>query len=292
MHDAHPPGSGVLVGRGPLFRKGRQIIIMGLYLAPEYFQTIHYYFFCLGIISFSSMFMFWSLGIYSYIFVAFYAAHSAIAWYVSLFLFSRVRNVFVVNTWRYVINHVVLIVFSVGVAAGMWYLSYAISYSFFEAVLTSLMEVNFFAIFMGMSWYILSKFRFVERLFDWIRSGDLRKARGIMLEFRKKNGLRLVDEDIVHRYSRGTSGKIDALFMQAKLQHDNKEMNQLPGTMRHIETALAEERIGELEKKIRDIESGTVSGTDRQLVKTYQNLILSYTKKMTDYDEAFKKKFP
>jgi polyhydroxyalkanoate synthesis regulator phasin len=143
-----------------------------------------------------------------------------------------------------------------------------------------------------MSWYILSKFRFVEMLFDWIRSGDLRKAKGIMLDFRKKNGVRLVDEDILHRYSRGSAGKIDALFMQAKLQHENREVDQLPGTMRHIETALAEERIEELEKKIRDIESGTVSGTGRQLVKTYQNLILSYTKKMADYDDAFHKKFP
>ncbi|MBN2331437.1 MAG: hypothetical protein JXC85_06485 [Candidatus Aenigmarchaeota archaeon] len=261
---------------------------MGLYISPDYFQTVHYYFFCLGIISFTSIFMFWGFGIYSYIFIAFYVAHSAISWYVSWFMFTRMKQIFIINTFRYAISHTILTIWSGGLSVLLWYMAA----EYFEAMLTSMVMVNFFAVFMGAIWYLLSRWKLMDSFFDWMQSGDLRKGKAVMHDFRKKSGLKLVDDDIIDNYLWGTDNTIDRLFLLAKKQRDEKLKSVIPDTIRDLEIALTELRIRELDKRISGMEGAASSETDKQLLSTYKNLIKSYTHKISSYQDNFRNKFP
>jgi hypothetical protein len=261
---------------------------MGLYISPDYFQTIHYYFFCLGIISFTSVFMFWGYGLLSYLFIAFYVAHSAISWYVSWFMYTRMRKIFVINTFRYALSHTVLTIWSGGLSVLLWY----ISAEYYGTVLTAMLMINFFAVFLGAMWYVLSKLKFIDMFFDWMQSGDLRKAKTIMIDFRKRNKIKLVDDDIIEEYSWGSDTRMDRLFLEAKKQQEEGLDKVLPETIREIEVALTELRIRDLEKSIREMDKAVISETEKQLLKTYHNLIKSYTTKISEYDQVFYSKFP
>ncbi len=277
-----------IMGRiGILFSTWVQLINMGFYIGPEYFQTIHYYFFCLGIISFISVFLFWGYGIYSYIFLLFYIVHSAISWYVSWFMYARMRQILIINTMRYAASHVLLTIWSGGLALAFWYM-YSAHY---EAVLTSFLMINFFATFLGMIWYMLSKFRFMERIFEWQDRKELKKARDMMMAFREEKKVRLVDDELLNGYEWGSDSKIDRLFIQAKRQHEAGE-RLFAETIREIEIALCDLRIRYLENKIEEFEKKVaLSGTDRRLLNTYRNLIRSYRKKIMDYNRLFYSKF-
>ncbi len=261
---------------------------MGLYISPDYFQTVHYYFFCLGIISFTSIFMFWGIGLLSYLFIVFYIAHSAISWYVSWFMFTKMQKIYVINTFRYAISHTILTVWAGGLSVLLWYMAA----EYYETMLTTLLLLNFFAVFLGGMWYVLSKWKFMDTFFDWMQSGDLRKGKSVMDNFRKKHRLRLVDDDIIEDYLWGTDNRIDRLFLQAKKQHDEHLEKVIPDTIRDLEIALTELRIRELEKRVSEMEGTSVSATERQLLTTYKNLIKSYTHKISNYQDNFYNKFP
>ena len=81
---------------------------MKLYLKPEYFQTIHYYFFSLGVFSLTTALMFTEYSIYTFIFVGFYVAHSAISWYMSWFMHRKMKLVYIIQRSSYIVNHMVL----------------------------------------------------------------------------------------------------------------------------------------------------------------------------------------
>lgn len=261
---------------------------MGLYISPDYFQTIHYYFFCLGIISFTSIFMFWGVGIFSYLFIIFYIAHSAISWYVSWFMFIRMRKIYIINTFRYAISHTILTIWSGGLSVLLWY----VAAEYFEAVLSTLLMMNFFAVFLGVIWYVLSKWKLIDSFFDWMQSGDLRKGKAVMHDFRKKNRLSLVDDGVIDEYLWGSDNRIDRLFLQAKKQRDEKLEEVIPDTIKDIEIALTELRIRELEKRVSEMEGAAISATEGQLLITYRNLIKSYTHKISNYQDNFYIKFP
>jgi len=93
---------------------------MGVYISPRYLQIIHYYFFALGVVSFVAFVLFWGQGIFPYLFIAFYVAHSAISWYVSWFSHGRMREIYVMNTFRYAGSHIILTVLSGGMMVMFW----------------------------------------------------------------------------------------------------------------------------------------------------------------------------
>jgi hypothetical protein len=261
---------------------------MGFYIAPEYFQTIHYYFFSLGIISFTSAVLFWGYGIYTYLFIIFYIVHSIISWYISWFMYLKMKEIFIINTLRYSLAHVFLTLWTGGLSVLFWYF-FSTQY---EAMLTSLLAINFFAVFLGVIWYLITRFKLTEKVFEWQESKDLRSARGSVIKFRKDEKIKLVEDNLMKKYHFGSNSNVDRLFLQAQRQQNVGDKGGFVKTIKNLETKMCESRINDLQAKIDTLEKMVIkSETERQLLRTYQNLIRVYTKRMLDYDRVFHKKY-
>jgi hypothetical protein len=259
---------------------------MGVYLNPEYFQTIHYYFFCLGIFSLTSAFLFSSFGVLTYLFMVFYVANSAISWYISWFLHGRMQRIFYIKTWKYASVHVVLTLWSAGLAVMMWYLFADI----YESFMSSIVMINFFVLFLGAMWYAISRFRFVEKFFEWQDREKMKDARGAVMSFRDSKGLKLVDDDTMNEYEFGKDDRLDHLFLIAKKEKSRGNQVEMADAVRDLEMGMTENRLDELLRKAEKLKKEQMSATDQQLLKTYETLIDGYRKKIVRYQQLFEQK--
>jgi hypothetical protein len=260
---------------------------MGVYLKPEYLYTIHYYFFSLGMVSLTNAFiMFTTSATYSYIFLGFYLFHSAITWYLSWFLHVKVRDQVIIKALRYTASHIILTLWSAGLAALMWYL-FRTQY---EAMVTSLLMINFFVIFLGGMWYILSRLQFAKRLFYLRETMGVRRAMDAVLDFRRRENLSIVDDDMLKKYKLGTNPDIDRLMRLARSQAGKDEAG-FRETIRELEMALSETRIDELNRKMKKLAKEEMSEGDKKLFETYTHLVDSYKKKLVHYERLFRKRF-
>ena len=73
----------------------------------------------------------------------------------------------------------------------------------YEAIITAFLMVNFFVIFLGMLWYLIGKFKVAERFFDWQDRNKLNIGRDMVMRFREKRGLKLVDDETRRGYRLG-----------------------------------------------------------------------------------------
>jgi hypothetical protein len=257
---------------------------MAFYIKPEYFQTIHYYFFCLGIFSLTTSFMFTSYNAYSYIFMSFYVVNSAISWYMSWFMHTRMKTVFVVRTASYLLTHVVLTFFSGGLAVLLYYM-FQLEY---EALITGFIMVNFFVIFFGLMWYILHVLKVTDRFFDWQERGKLEIGRDMVIRFREKKGVKLIDDKTLKGYKWGTDAAIDGLFMQVKMKAEKGE--DFSDIVRDIEMKLSEAKVRDIEMKIENLGKKEMSETDRHMLASYNTLIKGHEKDMLEYEKALYRK--
>ena len=257
---------------------------MGLYIKPDYFQTIHYYFFSLGIFSLTTSFLFTSYNAYSYIFMAFYVVNSGVSWYMSWFMHTRMKAVFVIRTGSYAASHVILTLFSGGMAVGIYWL-FEIQ---FEAIITAFIMINFFVLFMGLMWYILGTLKVTERFLDWQDKNKLEIGKDLVMKLRERKGVKLMDDDALRAYKFGTDPQIDRLFMEAKMKSENGE--DFLETARQIEMRMGELKIGELQGKVENISKGELSTAEKELLSSYRSLIKSHEKGMLEYEKALYKK--
>jgi hypothetical protein len=251
---------------------------MGLYIKPEYFQTVHYYFFCLGTFSLTTSFLFTAYNAYGYLFLAFYVANSAIAWYMSWFMHTRMKTVFVIRMGRYAASHIILTILSGGTSVFLYWI-FALE---FEAVMTAFIMVNFFVIFLGLMWYALGKFKVAEKFFDWQDRGKLETGREMVMRYRSKGGLRLVEDQEIMGYKWGSNADIDQLFMQVKMK--SEKGNDFSDAVRDIEIKIGEIRIRELEGRIENLKKGQ-SMTDENLLQSYMGAVRSREKSMMEYEK-------
>ncbi|MCD6496590.1 MAG: hypothetical protein J7K54_04935 [Candidatus Aenigmarchaeota archaeon] len=255
---------------------------MKLYLKPEYFQTIHYYFFSLGVFSLTTALMFTEYSIYTFIFVGFYVAHSAISWYMSWFMHRKMKLVYIIQRSSYIVNHMVLVLVAGLGAVGFGYI-FRESY---DAVMTSMITLNFFVVFLGIMWYAIGATRIAERFFDWREEGRLSRGRDMLLAFRKKRFLELVSDAAVKGYKWGSDPQIDGLFMDLKmLAGQGRDFSE---KAKEIEIKLAEAEIAGLEKKMANLGD---SEADKSLAESYMNAIKSKRKAIMEYEKAFYRKF-
>jgi hypothetical protein len=258
---------------------------MGLYIRPEYFQTVHYYFFCLGIFSLTSSFLFATYNAYSYLFMAFYVVNSAIAWYMSWFMHTRMKTIFVIRMGRYAASHVLLTVISGGAAVLMYWI-FQIE---FEAVMTAFVMINFFVIFLGLMWYAIGTMKIASRFFEWQDRGRLQIGREMAMRYRTKGGLKLVDDETIRDYRWGGSAAIDQLFMQVKIKSEKGE--DFSDAVKEIEMKLSETRIQELEGKVENLKKKVEGKEDEGLLQSYMGVIKSHERSMMDYEkEVLKRK--
>ncbi len=258
---------------------------MKLYIKPEHFQIVHYYFFSLGMFSLTIAFMFPLESVFSFMFMSFYAVHSAIAWYMSWFLHKRVKAIYIIQGASYIFHHVVLTVISGGIAIAFYYL-FADS---FEAMMTSILTINFFVIFLGFLWYFMGAMKIAERFVDWQEERKLQVGREMVMRFRKKRMIDLLDDETIKSYKWGSDNAIDQAFMDIKMK---SEMGSDFGdAVKDVEVRISELKIRELENKIMNIEKGEVTPADANLVKSYRDAIKQQERRVMDYEKRFYKRF-
>ena len=251
-------------------------------LKPEYLQTIHYYFFALGMFSLVSAATFSDLSVYSYLFIGFYGTHSAVSWYVSWAMHRSMREVIVINSGRYALSHIVLTVWSAALAVLMWFL-FDVNY---EYLMFSLISVNFFALFLAGLWLALARMRLLQRFVSWQDRKQLDASREAVAEFRRKAKLYLVDDDMLLGYAWGSDRRIDGLFGDAARLNQAGDRKGFAGKVRELEIAICEMRMRELEEEIRVL--GTPAGDEeRQLLKHYQELSVTYRRRIVEYEKEF-----
>ncbi len=258
---------------------------MGFYIKPDYFETIHYYFFSLGIFSLTTSFLFTSYNAYTYIFMTFYIINSAISWYMSWFMHTRMKAVFVIRTGTYAATHVLLTVFSGGSAVFM----YAYFQLEFESIVTSFIMINFFVVFLGFMWYILGALRISQKFFDWQEKGKLEIGMSMVMKCREKMGVKLVDDKTLRSYKWGTNPEIDQLFMDVKRKSEKGE--DFTAIVKRLEMKISEIDILELEAKMTKLGSSEkLEDTDKRMMSSYEALIKSHEKNMLEYEKALYKK--
>jgi hypothetical protein len=258
---------------------------MKLFIRPEHFQTVHYYFFSLGMFSLTIAFMFPLDSVFSFIFISFYSLHSAIAWYMSWFLHRRVKAIYIIQNTKYIANHAVLTVVAGGLAVAFYYIFSAD----FEAMMTSIITINFFVIFLGFIWYAMGAMRIVEKFVEWQEERKLQIGRDMVLRFRRRRMIDLLDEETIKSYRWGADSSIDQAFMDIKVKSENGE--EFGDEVKKVELGLSEMKIGELERKVQNLETGDVSPSDMELIKTYREAIKTHRKRMMDYEKRFYERF-
>ncbi len=258
---------------------------MKLYIKPEQFQTVHYYFFSLGVFSLTIAFMFPLDSMTSLMFMSFYFVHSAIAWYMSWFLYKRVRAMYIIKDRRYIYNHVLLTLLSGGIAIAFYFIFSAS----FEAMMTSIITINFFVIFLGFIWYLMGAMKIAEKFVDWQEERKLQVGRDMLLRFRERRMIDLLDEDTIKKYKWGTDSGIDQLFMNIKMKSEIGE--DFGSEVRDAEVRIAELKMEEMEKRIQDLETGDVSPADMNLIKSYREAVVKEKKRIMGYEKRFYDKF-
>src|SRR3989338_1055671 len=230
---------------------------MRINVKPEYFATIHYYFFFLGAFSVTSAFLYSSYPSSSAIFIIFYLIHAAISCYLSLFLHFKIKEFFVTDIVSYMVSHAVFSTLSAGLAIFMWFLFRG----FYEAFIQSSVIVNFLAVFVGLFLYFTSMFEISGSIFDWKRRKEIEKCKNIVIEYRRIEGLRLVDDDEIINYKPGSDNMVDEIFIVAKKASDRRDIEELASVVRSMETIIFNSRIKDLENTIEKMK-GSMSESD------------------------------
>lgn len=258
---------------------------MKFYIRPEHFQTVHYYFFSLGMFTLTIAFMLPSYNIYSFIFMAFYITHSSISWYMSWFLHKKMKAFYIIQRTSYIAHHIILTLLSGGLAVTFYYIFEAT----FEAMVTSILAINFFVVFLGFIWYFMGVMKISEKFVEWQEGRKLQIGRDMVLRFRKKRMIDLLDDEAIKSYKWGTDNTIDQVFMDIKMK---SEMGSDFGDeVKEVEVGISELKIRELENKIGNIEKGEVTPADMNLIKSYKEAIQQQQKRAMDYEKRFYVRF-
>lgn len=255
---------------------------MGIYISGDYFQIIHYYYFCMGIFSFTAAFIF---GFpYSAYFILFCVLHSAISWYVSWFMEKKMKKLVIIESGSYILSHILLTVLTAGLTLFLWYYQVLIE----GFLINSIIEVNYFIFFMGMIWYIISRFNFMEGVFNYFDTLTFRRAKKLIINKRYDLGLRkLITDARIKSYMPGTDHEIDSALISA---WKGRKSNLKVGIY-EFEIKMCESLIEMFNEKIDKIMSKPNPNLlDQKTMKGYKRLIMDYEKRAVEYERFFQEK--
>jgi len=244
---------------------------------------IHYYYFCMGIFSFTAAIIF---GFpYSIFFIIFCIIHSAISWYVAYFMERKMKKFVVIQSNSYMVSHVLLTFLTAGLTLFLWYYQVFIE----RFLIDSIIQINYFVFFLGLLWYTMTRFNLVGGLFEYFDSLTLRRAKKLILNKREELGLRKLITDIkIKSYEPGSEPEIDSILISAwRERKSNIERN-----IYEFETKMCEKVIERFRDRVEKIRSKPdLTLTDQKMIKSYEKFIQDYERTAMGYEEFFSKKF-
>jgi hypothetical protein len=255
---------------------------MGLYLGVKYFQIIHYYYFCMGIFSFTAAIIFGSP--YYIYFLAFYVLHSTISWYVAWFVEKRMKKFVVVNSSNYVVSHLILTVVTSAMTLIMW--SYSILIERF--LIDSIIYMNYFVFFLGVMWYVMTRFNMISSMFDYFDTITFRRAKRLIISKREELGLkRLITDGRIKSYEPGYEKEIDSALMTLWKERRSNLVNNIY----RFETIVCNNLIQRFRNRIMNIKAKpTFSAIDQKMINSYEKFIHDYGKRALEYEKFFQQK--
>ncbi|MCK4496930.1 MAG: hypothetical protein KAU24_01960 [Candidatus Aenigmarchaeota archaeon] len=255
---------------------------MNIYIGVKYFQIIHYYYFCMGIFSFTVAIIF-GFPYYLY-FIMFYILHSGISWYVALFMEKKMKKFVVIQSSGYMVSHALLTVLTSGMTLVLW--SYNILIEKF--LIDSIIYINYYIFFLGLLWYVMTRFDVVSELFAYFDSLTLKRAKKLILNKREKLKLRKLITDIkIKSYEPGSEPEIDSILISTW----RKRKSRLVRNIYEFETKMCESIIKKFRDRIEKLRSEPVTRlTDQKMIKSYENFIQDYEKTALEYEKFFSKR--
>lgn len=255
---------------------------MGIYIDVKYFRAVHYYYFCIGIFSFTTAVM---LGFpYILYLMVLCIINSAISWYVSWFMHRSMKRFVVPNSRGYMAAHVVLTLIMSVTAILFWFYQLSIGVLLIEWVL----YVNFLSFFMGLIWYMMSRFSMVKQMFDYFSLLSFRRAKSTVISTREKMGLmKLMTDMSINDYEPGDDQEIDSVLISISKGGEGGIREKIY----QLETMLCAKAIENLRNRIHDIESkGHLTATERKIIRSYEKFIRDYERKAVSYEKFFSRK--
>jgi hypothetical protein len=271
---------------------------MGFYVPVSWLQAIHYYYFCIGIFSFASSIVFLSFPSYALLFIVSYALNSAVCWYLSWWVHKMVKQNLILNYRRYMLNHMILAVASVGVLALLVYMNFQGIFTAsatqrqlsIRLVIPEFMDYvvgfNFFAFFSALMWSAALRLDVINKAFSTYNSMTLSRAKSLAAKLRKKmNTGTLVPADRFTSYKPGSSDRVDSILMDI---WECRKSPRKPDMMK-LELAICENLITEMSERVRAIGHSTgVNERDIVLISNYQELMKRYSKDFYEYERKMK----
>jgi hypothetical protein len=214
----------------------------------NHLKLIHYFYFFMGIFGLTNA-IFMGIGTpFSMIFLAFYAVNSGVSWYMANVARKRMSDYVVVQSLGFFIKHSILTVLTVGGTTLLWFSEIITDLN----LLSSLLTVNYFALFLAGLWYGLIRMGFVSSLFTIYDSYLFRKAKGFMIRIRKAYmdffGRQLVTESEIRDYGYGTIKDVDENLISA--WKNRNKLQYVLECMGRIELSMARHALQELRERI------------------------------------------
>lgn len=214
-------------------------------------KLIHYYYFAMGIFSFTNA-IFAGIGTFlSYIFLVFYGIFLIISWYIAYVARKQLREYIIISSRSFFIKHIALTVGTVLLTSFIWIFGIIPEAEF----LYMLMFANYLVFFMAGMWYILTRTDFVRSLFAFYDKRQFRKAKEFIIRTRKENfnyyGRELITAIDINEYQYGFIVEVDEMMESARDNRANKQYAL--ECLGRIELALARKRLDVIGRKMTDM---------------------------------------
>jgi hypothetical protein len=274
---------------------------MVFYIPVLYLKLIHYFYFSVGIFSFASAFVFGFYPSYALFFVVSYIVNSAISWYMSWWLYKRLKKQIIINSWKYVINHLIVTGIVMGVLAIVVLSNVMVrdvsvynpvngDVTEFKAFSPEIMDVfltfNYFTLFLAIIWSLMLRFDFISKFFMTYNRYTLNKGKNVALKLRSKYGSRLksiLPDSYIKDYKPGTVEKVDNILMSIVKINESDEIRMVA----ELEMFFAEQRIMEMRKRIENLKSNpNMSVDDIRMAAEYEQMVTTYAKDIVRYQKT------
>lgn len=263
---------------------------MRFYIPVSWLQAIHYYYFAIGIFSFASAIVFLQFPEYAIFFIVSYILNTGMCFYLSWWVHKRVSKDVIFDYRKYIRNHLLIAVITVGLLAAMMYLNFARELSVidietrtrvtFNMIVPEFVDIiigfNYFTFFMALTWSIALKFDFFSKVFSTYNRITLQRAKEYASLMRKKLGTGwLITSEKFKSYRIGQDNRIDAILMEV---WNYRKSHTLKISMMKLELAFCDYMIADMTRRVSVVSKRHLTEGERKLVENYQKTIDKYAK--------------
>lgn len=258
---------------------------MGLYVPASWLQAIHYYYFCMGIFSFTGGVVFGAFPNYAALFIVSYVLNSAVCWYLSWWMHKKVKRNIILNYRRYFLNHTILAIASVGAMTLMIYITMSSPGApAIPEFMDFVIGFNFFTFSSAFIWSVALKLDIINRAFSTYNMMSLKNAREFAIKTRGtlKTGV-LVPVDRFRSYKPGSDDRIDSMLMEV---WESRKKPGLKISVMKLEIAMCDNVVSEMLARVQELERlKNSSASDATMVSSYKKLIDKYAKDSFEYEK-------